>query len=164
MHRIIDSPIGPLTLVGAGDALTGLYYPGHWTRPDQTTWGTADDTALARPVAQLQEYFAGARSRFDLDLRLVGTAFQREVWAQLQAIAHGTTTTYRELAVAIGRPGHARAVGTAVRTNPISVIVPCHRVLGSGGALTGYAGGLERKAFLLRHEGAAVELRAAAEH
>jgi methylated-DNA-[protein]-cysteine S-methyltransferase len=158
-HRIIDSPIGPLTLVGEGDTLTGLYFPGHWTRPDQTAWGAADDTAFAGPVAQLQDYFAGARSRFDLDLRMAGTAFQREVWARLQEIPHGTTTTYRELAVAIGRPGHARAVGTAVRTNPISVIVPCHRVLGSSGALTGYAGGLERKAFLLGHEGVRVDPR-----
>jgi methylated-DNA-[protein]-cysteine S-methyltransferase len=152
MHRIIDSPIGPLTLVGTGDVLTGLYFPGHWTRPDQTAWGAAEAAAFAGPAAQLQEYFAGTRSHFDVELRLEGTAFQREVWAQLAAIPHGRTTTYRELAVAIGRPGHARAVGAAVRTNPVSVIVPCHRVLGSSGALTGYAGGLERKAFLLAHE------------
>jgi methylated-DNA-[protein]-cysteine S-methyltransferase len=152
-HRIIDSPIGPLTLVGEGDVLTGLYFPGHWTRPDTSVWGPADDTSLTTAARQLGEYFAGERTAFALRLHLRGTAFQRAVWTRLAAIPHGTTTTYRELAVALGRPGHARAVGAAVRTNPISVIVPCHRVLGSSGALTGYAGGLERKAFLLAHEG-----------
>jgi methylated-DNA-[protein]-cysteine S-methyltransferase len=163
MHRITDSPIGPLTLVGEDDTLAGLYFPGHWTRPDSSAWGApAGATAFAAVARQLGEYFAGRRTGFALPLRLDGTPFQREVWARLAEIPHGTTTTYRELAIALGRPGHARAVGAAVRTNPISVIVPCHRVLGSSGALTGYAGGLERKAVLLAHEGARVDPRPAA--
>jgi methylated-DNA-[protein]-cysteine S-methyltransferase len=153
-HRTIDSPLGPLTLVGEGETLTGLYFPGHWTQPDQSGWGPVDEDLLGSAERQLGEYFTGARTRFQLTLRLDGTPFQRAVWARLTAIPHGTTTTYRELAVALGRPGHARAVGSAVRTNPISVVVPCHRVLGGTGSLTGYAGGLERKAFLLGHEGA----------
>ena len=159
-HRIIDSPIGPLTLVGEGDALTGVYFPDHWTRPDPGAWGSpaAPGAAVfADAERQLGEYFAGRRRQFELELRLDGTPFQREVWSRLAAIPHGATTTYRELALALQRPGHARAVGAAVRTNPISVIVPCHRVLGSSGALTGYAGGLRRKAFLLSHERACAD-------
>ena len=155
-HRRIPTPLGPLTLVGDADALTGLYFPAHWTNPDRDAWGIEDDGAFAHAERELAEYFAGERTRFTVPIRLTGTSFQRDVWALLQETPHGETTTYRELAAALGRPGHARAVGAAVRTNPISVIVPCHRVLGSSGALTGYAGGLERKAFLLAHEGARV--------
>ena len=153
-HRRIPTALGPLTLVGDADAVTGLYFPAHWTDPDPATWGAVDDRAFPEAERELREYFAGERTRFTVPIRLAGTSFQRNVWALLRDIPHGETTTYRKLAAALGRPGHARAVGSAVRTNPISVIVPCHRVLGSSGSLTGYAGGLERKAFLLAHEGA----------
>jgi methylated-DNA-[protein]-cysteine S-methyltransferase len=112
-HRIIDSPIGPLTLVGEGDVLTGLYFPGHWTRPDASAWGPADDASLTTAAGQLSEYFAGQRTAFALRLRLRGTAFQRAVWTRLTAIPHGSTTTYRELAVALGRPATACSAARA---------------------------------------------------
>lgn len=153
-HRVIDSPVGELTLVGEGETLAGLYFPGHWTRPDFSTFGQASSTAFPNVVTQLGEYFAGTRTAFDLDLSPAGNAFQREVWALIDAIPYGETMSYGALAAALTVPSHARAVGTAVGSNPLSVIVPCHRVLGKSGQLTGYAGGLDRKRFLLELEGA----------
>jgi methylated-DNA-[protein]-cysteine S-methyltransferase len=105
-------------------------------------------------MGQLDEYFAGSRATFDLALAPAGTPFQQRVWAELARIPAGTTVTYGELARRAGRPGAARAVGAAVGRNPVSIVVPCHRVVGSDGALTGYAGGIARKAFLLALEGA----------
>lgn len=128
-------------------ALTGLYF-GRLSRP-----GEAGPTALLEEAArQLREYFAGQRREFDLPLRLRGTAFQMQVWQVLQAIPYGEVRTYGEIARAIGKPKACRAVGMANHNNPISIIVPCHRVVGAGGSLTGYGGGLENKRFLLELE------------
>lgn len=143
----ISSPIGDLTLTEEEGALTGLYF-GRLSRP-----GEEGPTALLEETArQLREYFAGQRREFDLPLRLRGTAFQMQVWKALQAIPYGEVRTYGEIARAIGKPKACRAVGMANHNNPISIIVPCHRVVGAGGSLTGYGGGLENKRFLLELE------------
>lgn len=153
-HRIIDTPLGELTLVGEGDTLTGIYYPGHWTRPDRSAFGPADPGAFADAERQLRAYLAGERSTFSLRTRADGNPFQRAVWELIAAIPYGQTRTYGELAAALPMPSHARAVGSAVGANPLSIVTPCHRVVGHDGALTGYAGGLERKRALLELEGA----------
>jgi methylated-DNA-[protein]-cysteine S-methyltransferase len=156
-HTTIDTPVGELTLVGADGALTGVYFPGHWTRPDATTFGRrAEAAAFAESARQLAEYLAGERTTFTLRTSLHGDAFQRKVWDRLAEIPYGETITYGEIARELGDPALARAVGGAVGHNPLSIVVPCHRVVGSDGKLTGYAGGLERKRFLLELEGAAV--------
>ncbi len=116
--------------------------------------GERDDERLAAAATQVREYFAGERTAFDLPLRLEGTGFDRSVWALVAQIGYGETATYGELAGRLGRPGAARAVGAANGRNPIALIVPCHRVIGARGALTGYAYGVERKSALLAHEGA----------
>jgi methylated-DNA-[protein]-cysteine S-methyltransferase len=154
-YAVIDSPLGPLTLVGtdAGE-LTGLYLDGQRYRPGEERFGDRDDTALPAVTEQLDEYFRHGRTTFDVPLHLVGTPFQRRIWTALQDIPYGETTTYGALAVALGlTPQSARAVGLANGKNPISIIVPCHRLVGSTGGLTGYAGGIERKRALLDHEG-----------
>ncbi|UOX91500.1 methylated-DNA--[protein]-cysteine S-methyltransferase [Amycolatopsis sp. FBCC-B4732] len=153
-HSIVDSPCGPLTLVAEGGALCGLYMVEQRHRPDELTFGTHDPGAdiFARAETELKEYFAGQRERFELPLAFVGTPFQRSVWAQLREIPYGTTTSYGELADRLGNPGASRAVGLANGKNPIGIIVPCHRVVGSTGSLTGYGGGLERKRYLLDFE------------
>jgi methylated-DNA-[protein]-cysteine S-methyltransferase len=150
-YAVLESPIGDLTLVGTpDDELVGLYMEQHRHRPALETFGLRDDTILPKVVHQLAEYFAGERTTFDVPLAPVGTPFQREVWTGLLDIPYGTTTTYGELAVALGKPLTAsRAVGLANGKNPISIIVPCHRVIGSTGSLTGYGGGLTRKQQLL---------------
>lgn len=155
-HRVIDSPVGPLTLV-VDDAgtLCALYTDGQKYFPDDAALGERDDTVAADAVAQLGEYFAGERNGFDLALAPRGTDFQRAVWQALRAIPAGETLTYGELARELGRPGASRAVGAATGRNPISIIVPCHRLVGASGAMTGYAGGVERKRWLLDHEGGA---------
>lgn len=159
-HTVVDSPLGPLTLVADGDALTGLYMAGHHPAPRADRWGAAVDVAAFEPVvAQLAEYFAGQRRSFDLPLRAVGTPFQLAVWAAIRAIPYGGTTSYGAIATGLGNPAAVRAVGLAVGRNPLSVVVPCHRVVGAGGALTGYAGGLPRKELLL-----ALERRTLARH
>lgn len=150
-YAVLESPIGDLTLVGspAGE-LVGLYMEQHRHRPALETFGLRDDTILPKVVDQLTEYFAGERTTFDVPLAPVGTPFQQEVWTALLDIPYGTTTTYGELALALGKPLTAsRAVGLANGKNPISIIVPCHRVVGSTGSLTGYGGGLPRKQQLL---------------
>lgn len=147
-----ESPVGPLLLVGDDDGLRGLYLPEHSRGPRVGPGGRRDDDALACVREQLAEYFAGQRVAFDLALASSGTPFQLEVWEALRAIPYGATRSYGELAAALGRPGAARAVGAANGRNPISVVVPCHRVVGSGGALTGYAGGVEAKRALLALE------------
>lgn len=119
---------------------------------DNAQAGTADKPWLTLAVTQMQEYFAGQRSCFDLPLAPVGTAFQEQVWAALQSVDYGRTASYRDIAQAIGKPKAVRAVGAANGKNPIAIVVPCHRVIGSNGSLTGYAGGLERKQWLLAHE------------
>jgi methylated-DNA-[protein]-cysteine S-methyltransferase len=153
-HTTIDTSIGELTLVAQDDALVGVYYPGHWTRPDHSTFGVRSDRAFAEVERQLVAYLAGQRTSFDLPTALAGDGFQRRVWDRLTRIPHGETTTYGEIAVELGDPILARAVGRAVGANPLSIVVPCHRVVGKDGRLTGYAGGLERKERLLALEGA----------
>jgi methylated-DNA-[protein]-cysteine S-methyltransferase len=155
-HVVIDSPIGPLTLVRDDDGLTGLYYPGHWTRPDQTTFGPrvepSDDHGFDEAIAQLREYFAGERQEFDLPLNPVGSERARRLWRLLTEIPYGRTTTYGALARRIGGDISPRAIGGFVGHNPLSIFIPCHRVVGSTGQLTGYAGGLDRKQHLLELE------------
>jgi methylated-DNA-[protein]-cysteine S-methyltransferase len=150
------SPIGELLLVGEsipdGVALCGLYMEGHLRGPAVDPTWTRDDPAFAGVARELDEYFGGSRLAFDLDLSPAGTPFQLVVWEELRRIPYGGTTTYGELARRLGRPTAARAVGAAVGRNPISIIVPCHRVVGSDGALTGFAGGLDRKRALLALE------------
>jgi methylated-DNA-[protein]-cysteine S-methyltransferase len=148
-HTIIDSPIGDLTLVAADGALSGVYFPGHWTRPDPATFGSRSDSGFEQVQEQLDEYFAGERTTFELRTTSAGDGFQRRVWDLISEISYGATTTYGDLARRLGDATLARAVGGAVGHNPLSLIVPCHRVVGRDGKLTGYAGGLERKRFLL---------------
>ncbi|WP_290062642.1 methylated-DNA--[protein]-cysteine S-methyltransferase [Amycolatopsis solani] len=153
-HSVIDSPCGPLTLVAEDDALCGLYMVRQRHRPDELTFGPADPGAdiFARAETELKEYFAGQRERFELPLAFAGTPFQRSVWARLREIPYGTTISYGELADRLGNPLASRAVGLANGKNPIGIIVPCHRVVGSTGSLTGYGGGLECKRYLLDFE------------
>jgi methylated-DNA-[protein]-cysteine S-methyltransferase len=147
---IVDSPVGELLLSGDGEALTGVYFT-PFERPD----GEPDDhdPVLAEARQQLKEYFAGEREEFDLPLAPSGTGFQRRVWAALREIPYATTTSYGEIArrLELGSQG-ARAVGLANGSNPIPIIVPCHRVIGADGSLTGYGGGLDRKRTLLTVE------------
>lgn len=143
----ISSPIGPLVLLGDGEALTALYYPRHPSRPE--TEVTDDATPFSAVVSQLEEYFAGERTAFELPLAPRGTPFQLACWAALHTIGYGQTRSYGEVATALGQPGAARAVGLANNRNPISIIVPCHRVIGADGSLTGYGGGIEAKRYLL---------------
>lgn len=147
-YRIVDSPIGPLTLAGRDSTLTHLLMDNHSHAPDSTAW-TRDDHAFDAVVEQLSAYFAGERTQFDIDLDLAGTQFQRRVWAALLTIPYGQTRSYGQLATQIGSPTASRAVGLANGRNPISIIVPCHRVIGANGSLTGYGGGIERKRALL---------------
>ena len=155
-HVVIDSPIGLLTLVRDDDGLTGLYYPGHWTRPDQTTFGPrvepSDDHGFDEAIAELREYFAGERQEFDLPLNPLGGERARQVWQLLAEIPYGQTTTYGELARKVGGGVDPRDIGGFVGANPLSIFIACHRVVGSTGKLTGYAGGLDRKRYLLELE------------
>ncbi|MFF6994895.1 methylated-DNA--[protein]-cysteine S-methyltransferase [Streptomyces sp. NPDC008313] len=151
-HTLTDSPYGPLTLVATDGVLSGLYMTGQRHRPPQESFGDRDDTPFGEATAQLAAYFAGDLKEFDLPLRLDGTPFQRTVWDRLRAIPYGATLTYGELAASLGSPGASRAVGLANGRNPIGVIVPCHRVVGADGGLTGYGGGLARKQRLLDFE------------
>jgi methylated-DNA-[protein]-cysteine S-methyltransferase len=143
-----------LLLTSDGTHLTGLFM--ETSGKTQSTAGWVED-ATAQPLAatrrQLSEYFAGSRRTFELPLRLEGTAFQQRVWRELTEIPYGETWSYGQLATRIGKPSASRAVGLANGRNPISILVPCHRVIGADGSLTGYGGGLERKQWLLAHEG-----------
>jgi methylated-DNA-[protein]-cysteine S-methyltransferase len=151
-HTVTDSPYGPLTLVAEDGVLCGLYMTDHRHRPPEETFGPRDDTLFAETEEQLKAYFAGELKEFTVELRLNGTSFQRSVWDQLHRIPYGETRTYGELADALGTPTASRAVGLANGRNPVSIIVPCHRVIGANGGLTGYGGGLERKQRLLDFE------------
>jgi methylated-DNA-[protein]-cysteine S-methyltransferase len=156
-HTVIDSPYGPLTLVADDGVLCGLYMTEQRHRPPEESFGPRDDTLFADVEEQLEAYFAGELKEFDLELRLHGTPFQRTVWAGLQQIPYGETRTYGELAAALGNPTASRAVGLANGKNPIGIIVPCHRVIGASGSLTGYGGGLARKQRLLDFESGKAE-------
>lgn len=151
------SPLGPIILAATQDHLIGAWFDGQSHQPDTANWPTDNDhPLLQRAQAQLNDYFAGRRQTFDLPLDLSGgTDFQQSVWRALLQIPIKATLSYSALSAAIGKPGAVRAVAGAVARNPLSIIVPCHRVLGVGAALTGYAGGLARKTALLQLEGAA---------
>jgi methylated-DNA-[protein]-cysteine S-methyltransferase len=151
----IESPIGPLLLTSDGQSLTGLYMGAPSKRPHMGGDWIEDPKGGALPAAvqQLQEYFAGMRKTFDLPLNLQGTEFQKRVWTQLTKIPFGQTWSYGQLAQTLGNPNGSRAVGLANGRNPIAVIVPCHRVIGADGSLTGFGGGIPRKQWLLAHEG-----------
>ncbi len=149
-------PLGPMIVAATDLGLAGIWFEGQRHLPDDSAWPVRPDHPLLRQaIIQLDEYFAGQRRAFDLPLDLQGgTEFQQSVWHALLAIAPGDTTSYGTLSQRIGRPAAVRAVGAAVGRNPVSIVVPCHRVVGRDGSLTGYAGGLERKSALLQLEGA----------
>jgi methylated-DNA-[protein]-cysteine S-methyltransferase len=178
-YATMPSPVGELLLTAERGRLTGVYLPGQRRPgipatdtpygygkpgsdpgiPGQTPFrhisppgARLDDAGLAAARAQLDEYFAGERTSFDLPLAPAGTAFRRVVWEELQRVGYGETTTYAALAARIGRPTAVRATGAANGANPISIIIPCHRVIGSNGSLTGYGGGIGAKRFLLELE------------
>jgi methylated-DNA-[protein]-cysteine S-methyltransferase len=149
-HTVMDSPVGPLTLVASDGGLCGLYMTEHRHAP--ADHGPRDDRWSGAVIDQLTAYFAGELREFDVPLAMAGTPFQQTVWHALTAIPYGETVSYGELAQRLGQPSAARAVGLANGKNPISIIVPCHRVVGSTGSLTGYGGGLPRKRYLLDFE------------
>lgn len=154
-HLVVDTPIGALTLVAEDDLLRAIYVEDQRHRPPDDRFGhpdAGDSVVLKETARQLEEYFAGERTTFDLPLAAEGTPFQRRVWEALSAIPYGETVSYGELARRIGQPTASRAVGLANGRNPISIVVPCHRVIGSSGKLVGYGGGLERKQTLLALE------------
>lgn len=148
----LSTPIGELTLTASDTALTGVRFPGTGQPAGST------NAVLARACEQLEEYFAGTRTTFDLPLDASGSEFERRVWAALLTIPYGTTTSYGALARRLGDQRATRAVGAANGKNPIPIIVPCHRVVGANGELTGFGGGIERKRWLLEHEGVLLKL------
>lgn len=148
----MSSPVGRLTLVGEGEDLVGLYFDKDPLAAKMRDGSGRDDRRLRSAIEQLEEYFAGARRRFELSIVPPGTSFQRKVWAALLRIPFGATASYGEIARAVGRPDASRAVGGANHRNPIAIIIPCHRVIGADGSMTGYGGGLPRKRLLLELE------------
>ncbi|MHA7984344.1 methylated-DNA--[protein]-cysteine S-methyltransferase [Rathayibacter sp. CAU 1779] len=165
-HATVTAPqisehIGEVTIVADGDAVTGIYYPGHWTKPDRSAFGpevgAGSDPVIREAVVQLHDYLDGTRATLDFAMRAKGSDFEERVWGILRGIPFGETITYGEIAEQLGDRNLARMVGQAVGHNPLSIAVPCHRVVGASGSLTGYAGGLERKRFLLGLEGALEE-------
>ena len=148
-HTTIDSPIGPLTLVASDGILSAIYMAEHLHQPDPVTFGAAASGGFEGVTRQLDEYFAGERRDFDLALAPQGTPFQQRVWAALRTIPYGETRSYGQLAREIDVPHMTRAVGSATGRNPLSIVIPCHRLVGADGSLTGYAGGLARKRYLL---------------
>ncbi|MDQ0893443.1 methylated-DNA--[protein]-cysteine S-methyltransferase [Agromyces ramosus] len=163
-HAMLPTALGDLLVGADGEALSGIYFPGHWHPPAAETIGVEvdarGDELFTRLGEQLAEYLDGRRTAFDLSMAPTGDEFQHAVWAMLRDIPCGSTTSYGELAVRLGDRNLARRVGNAVGRNPLSILVPCHRVVGADGSLTGYAGGLERKRFLLELEGAPVVAQA----
>jgi methylated-DNA-[protein]-cysteine S-methyltransferase len=164
-HAVIESPLGPLTVVADRDGVTGLYFPGHWTRPDRTTFGpridATNDKTLHIAAAELDEYFSGTRQAFTVALTPAVDKTDQALRMLLLAIPYGQTTTYGNLAAQLGRGLSPRDVGSLVGHNSLSILVPCHRVVGVGGRLTGYAGGLQRKRTLLNLERETLEPAAA---
>ena len=151
-YRIVDSPVGPLTLAGADGVLHHLRMAEQSHEPDRSGWLPGGPEEFGDVAEQLAAYFAGELTDFDVALQMTGTEFQRRVWAALRTIPYGETRSYGQIAAQLGAPGASRAVGLANGRNPISIIVPCHRVIGAGGAMTGYGGGLDRKRTLLALE------------
>ena len=150
----IESPLGRLTMTSCAGVIDGLSMDGQRHAPPADPGLVRDERPFGELIAQLDEYFAGRATAFDIPLSTAGTEFQCRVWAALREIPHGETISYGELASRLGMPGASRAVGLANGRNPIAIVIPCHRVIGADGRLTGYGGGLERKAWLLRHEAA----------
>jgi methylated-DNA-[protein]-cysteine S-methyltransferase len=148
----VDSPVGTLTLTASDGFLTDMYMNGQRHAPEPSPDRRRDDAWFTDITGQLHAYFAGRLTQFEVPIKLDGTDFQRRVWSHLRAIPYGETISYGELARRVGNPNASRAVGLANGRNPIAVIVPCHRVIGSNGQLTGYGGGLDRKTWLLDHE------------
>ncbi|MEU4266351.1 methylated-DNA--[protein]-cysteine S-methyltransferase [Streptomyces sp. NPDC026092] len=154
-HTVIDSPYDALTLVAVDGVLSRIHMTGQRHRPAEETFGAPDPRPFGETVRQLDAYFAGELNRFELPLKLIGTPFQLRVWELLCRIPYGETRSYGELAEELGNPGASRAVGLANGKNPVSIVVPCHRVVGASGSLTGYGGGLDRKRRLLAFESGA---------
>lgn len=153
LYSVYESPVGRLLLAGEGESLCRIAFPSEkWPDDLETGWNRRDPT-FREVIEQLGAYFAGRLTRFDLPLRPAGTAFQQQVYTALQEIPYGETTTYGAIAKSIGRPKAVRAVGAANGSNPIPVVIPCHRVIGADGSLTGFGGGLEIKRYLLDLEG-----------
>jgi methylated-DNA-[protein]-cysteine S-methyltransferase len=148
-HTTIASGLGDLTVVARGGLVTGLYFPHHWHTPDRSAFGEYRDAGFDGVRRQLEEYLAGERREFDVPVRATGSPFQEQVWELISQVPYGTTVSYGELARELGGGTMAKEVGAAVGRNPVSILVPCHRVVGARGALTGYAGGLRRKRLLL---------------
>ena len=163
-YAFYESSLGQILLTASESALTGLHFVGEKYYPGiSPTWRQNENFALIRlSMIQLDEYFSGKRKSFDIAVAPQGTEFQRRVWKTLTALPYGEMATYGELARRVGNPNAVRAVGAANGRTPISIVIPCHRVIGADGSLTGYAGGLARKAALLRLEAAAVEFRLSA--
>lgn len=155
-HTTLSSPVGELTIIARDMRISGIYFPDHAGRPEQDALGELvapdSDMLLAASCDQLGEYFAGTRTTFALPTYLGGSEFQRRVWQLVATISYGQTMTYHQLASLLGAPGAAQSVGQAVRANPLSIVIPCHRVVGKAGLLRGYAGGVWRKQFLLELE------------
>jgi methylated-DNA-[protein]-cysteine S-methyltransferase len=148
-HTTVQSSLGDLTVVARGGLVTGLYFPHHWYMPDRSAFGEYGDAGFDEVRRQLDEYLAGQRREFDVPVGAAGSALQERVWQLISQIPYGTTVSYGELAGELGGGNTAQEVGAAVGRNPVSILIPCHRVVGAGGALTGYAGGLRRKRILL---------------
>jgi methylated-DNA-[protein]-cysteine S-methyltransferase len=148
-HGIVATRLGELTIVRAGEQLTGVYFPHHWHRPDPATFGPRTGRGFDEVARQLNEYLAGERTEFGLPLAPGGSGFQLRVWELIAEVPYGRTTTYGELARRVGGGMTPQEAGAAVGANPLSILIPCHRVIGSTGKLTGYAGGLARKRELL---------------
>jgi methylated-DNA-[protein]-cysteine S-methyltransferase len=151
-HTVLTTQLGGLTVVREGGSLTGLYFPRHWPRPDRASFGVRVDQGFEEVARQLDEYLAGDRRDFDLPLEARGGRFDRSVWDLIMQVPYGQTTTYGDLARRLGDGTDPRDIGAAVGRNPLSILIPCHRVIGSTGKLTGYAGGLARKRALLEIE------------
>jgi methylated-DNA-[protein]-cysteine S-methyltransferase len=155
-HTVLATSLGELTVVREEAAVTGLYFPRHWPRPDRTAFGPRIDEGFEEVARQLGEYLDGDRDAFELPLKARGSEFDRQVWDVIGGIPYGETTTYGEIARGLGAGIEPRDVGAAVGRNPLCIIIPCHRVVGATGKLTGYAGGLDRKRALLEIEHAGV--------
>jgi methylated-DNA-[protein]-cysteine S-methyltransferase len=152
VHTVLATSLGELTVVGEEGAVTGLYFPRHWPRPDRTAFGPRRDGGFEEVAHQLDEYLKGDRDEFDLPLMVKGSEFDRRVWDLIGGVPYAETTTYGKLARSLGAGTDPRDVGAAVGRNPLCIIIPCHRVVGVTGRLTGYAGGLDRKRILLEIE------------
>ncbi len=151
-HTVLASPLGELTLVRDGAAMVGLYFPHHWYMPSRASFGPRTDRGFGDIATQLEQYFTGRRAAFDVPTQAAGDGFQRRVWDLISQVPYGQTTTYGALARALGSQVTAQQAGAAVGRNPLCVLIPCHRVVGAAGRLTGYAGGLTRKRALLELE------------